>query len=118
MRRCKVQFLIKWKGYSDFHNEWVSEEDCANAGEAVADFYRRFPNKPRRTRRVQFEIPLTQELKSLLRPIPPPMTEAIDDSLPSELQLNRLAYKSHRGRCEPKRGVMSRIPHSRFFIRR
>ena len=108
MRRGKIQFLVKWKGYADLHNEWVPKENCANAQEEIDDFYTRFPNKPKNNQ-ARLEIPLTMELRSLMRPLPTPYTEAIDDNLPSELQLNRLAYKSHRGRCDPKRGVMSRL---------
>ena len=66
-------------------------------------------SKPGSVRNTRLEIPLTMELRSLMRPLPTPYTEAIDDNLPSELQLNRLAYKLHRGRCDPKRGVMSRL---------
>ena len=109
MHQGKIQFLVKWKGYTDFHNEWVSQENCANVQDEIKDFYLQFPNKPKNINQIRLEIPLTMELRSLLRPLPTPVTEAIDDKLPSELQLNRLAYKSHRGRCDPKRGVMSRL---------
>ena len=50
-----------------------------------------------------------------MRPLPTPYMEAIDDDLPLELQLNRLAYKSHRGRCDPKRGVMSQLRSPYLF---
>ena len=99
-----VEYLVKWKGYTNFHNVLVSQDNCANAKEEINDFYKSFCNKPKNVNQVQLEIPLTMELRSLLRPLPTPYTEAIDDSQPSELQLNRLAYKSHRGRCDPKRG--------------
>ena len=108
MRQGKVQFLVKWKGYTDLHNEWVPQENCTNAQEEINDFYVRFPKKPK-TNQVHTEIPLTMELCSLMRPMLTPHTEAIDDNLPSELQLNQLAYKLHRGRCDPKRGLMSRL---------
>jgi len=26
-RRCKLQYLVKWKGYPDLDNQWVNEED-------------------------------------------------------------------------------------------
>ena len=97
------------KGFADLHNEWIPKENCTNAREEIDDFYTRFPHKPKSNDQVRSEIPLTMELRSLMCPLPTPCPEAIDDNLPSELQLNQVAYKSHRGRCDPKRGVMSRL---------
>ena len=95
MHRGKIQFRLKWTGYADLHNEWAPKENCANAQEEIDDFYARFPNKPKSNNRACLEIPLTMELRSLMCPLPTPYTEAIDDNLPSELQLNQLACKSH-----------------------
>ena len=47
MRRGKIQFLVKWKGYADLHYEWVSKENCANVQEEIDSFYTRFPHKPK-----------------------------------------------------------------------
>ena len=43
MRRGAIQYLVKWKGYSDVHNEWVPSANCNNARDAVEDFHRKFP---------------------------------------------------------------------------
>ena len=100
MRWGKVHYLVKWKGYSDAHNEWVPSENCDNAKEAVKDFHKKFPAKPRpRSDNSRCFIPLTPELRSLMKPVPTPLTEPVSDSLPTELQLNRLSFKMHRGRC-------------------
>ena len=98
MRRGKSQYLVKWKGYPDVDNLWVSSESCQNAQEELDDFYTRFPTKPHPNTLRRLEIPLTDELRALMRPVPPPVTDPVDDALPTELQLNRLAFKSHRGR--------------------
>ena len=98
MRRGKVQYLVKWKGYPDVDNLWISTESCQNAPEELENFYERFPTKPRPAALRRLEIPLTDELRSLFRPIPPPLTEPVTDDLPTDLQLNRLAFTSHRGR--------------------
>ena len=45
MRRGVIQHLVKWKGYSDVHNEWVPSANCDNAREAVEDFHKKFPQK-------------------------------------------------------------------------
>ncbi len=41
-RRCKLQYLIKWKGYPDSDNEWVNKNDV-HANEAIREFKNRNP---------------------------------------------------------------------------
>jgi len=36
-RRCTLQYLVKWKGYPDLDNEWVSHKDV-HAPEAIREF--------------------------------------------------------------------------------
>ncbi len=36
-RRCKLQYLIKWKGYPDSDNEWVDKNDV-HANDAIREF--------------------------------------------------------------------------------
>ena len=98
MQCGKVHYLVKWKGYPDVDNLWVSADSCQNAQEELDDFYKRFPAKPRPSTLRRLEIPLTADLFALMRPLPAPITEPVSDDLPSELQLNRLAFQSHRGR--------------------
>lgn len=43
----KVYFLVDWKGFGPEERSWEPEENLENAPEAVADFYRRYPNAPR-----------------------------------------------------------------------
>src|SRR5271170_627005 len=38
-RRRKLQYLIKWKGYSDLDNQWVDKDDVY-ADQAIAEFER------------------------------------------------------------------------------
>ena len=36
-RQCKVQYLIKWKGYSDLENQWVNWNDI-HVHKALVEF--------------------------------------------------------------------------------
>jgi hypothetical protein len=51
-RGNKLQFLVKWKGYTDEHNTWESEEDCAHSKAKIAQFYRKHPSAPKRVQSV------------------------------------------------------------------
>ena len=44
--RC-LQYLVKWKGYSDTKNLWLPEPDLKHAAELTEEFYRRYLDKPR-----------------------------------------------------------------------
>jgi len=41
-RRCKLQYLIKWKGYPDSDNKWVDKNDM-HANNAIREFKNRNP---------------------------------------------------------------------------
>ena len=40
MRRGMIQYLVKWKGYSDVHNECVPAANCDNAKEVVEEIHK------------------------------------------------------------------------------
>uniref|UniRef100_A0A0N5A884 Chromo domain-containing protein n=1 Tax=Syphacia muris TaxID=451379 RepID=A0A0N5A884_9BILA len=44
----RVEYLIKWKGYSDAENTWEPEENCVSAREAIIDFEEEQKEKKRR----------------------------------------------------------------------
>ena len=43
----KLQYLIKWLGYPDTDNQWVSEEQVFSSKDLVELFYKLYPHKPR-----------------------------------------------------------------------
>ena len=95
MRKGTIQYLVKWKGYLDMHNGWIPAANCDNAKNAVADFHKKFPQKPcPRPSTQQLFIPLDDFLKKFLCPVSKPLTELVDNSLPIEAQLRRLYFRS------------------------
>jgi hypothetical protein len=57
-RGRKVQYLVKWKGYTDLDNEWVNWDDM-HADEALEEFKRRQPQSITHIRRAVNEIEST-----------------------------------------------------------
>ncbi|KAF8221465.1 hypothetical protein L208DRAFT_1531993, partial [Tricholoma matsutake] len=55
LRRNKLEFLIKWKNYTDENNSWEPEENCKRAHNAIAQFFKRNPNAPHRIARMVYE---------------------------------------------------------------
>jgi hypothetical protein len=57
-RGRKVQYLVKWKGYTDSDNEWVNWDDM-HADEALEEFKRRQPQAITHIRRAANEVEST-----------------------------------------------------------
>jgi len=54
--RCnKLEFLVKWEGYTNENNSWEPEDNCKNACNAIATFYRKYPQAPRQIVQMQFD---------------------------------------------------------------
>src|SRR5271170_2901380 len=48
MHYGKLQYFVKWKGYTTEENSWEPAENVANALDAVANFHVAHPNRPKR----------------------------------------------------------------------
>ena len=44
-----IEYLVKWKGYSDAENSWEPRRNVRHAEEEVENFHKRYPNKPKPT---------------------------------------------------------------------
>jgi hypothetical protein len=58
---CKVQYLVKWKGYTDSENEWVDWNDM-HVDEALEEFRQRQPQAITHIRRMANEAEDTTHL--------------------------------------------------------
>jgi len=54
LRHNKLEFLVKWEGYTNENNSWELEDNCRNAHNAIAAFYWKYPQAPRRIAWMQF----------------------------------------------------------------
>jgi len=54
LRRNKLEFLVKWEGYTNENNLWEPKDNCKNAHNAIAAFYRKYPQAPRQIAQMQF----------------------------------------------------------------
>jgi hypothetical protein len=50
----KLEFLVKWKGYTEENNSWEPKDNCTCAHKAITHFYRKYPNAPRRIARMEY----------------------------------------------------------------
>jgi len=43
----RLEFLVKWEGYTNENNSWELEDNCRNARNTIAAFYWKYPQAPR-----------------------------------------------------------------------
>ena len=53
LRHNKLEFLVKWEGYTNENNSWEPEDNCKNACNTIATFYHKYPQAPRQIVRMQ-----------------------------------------------------------------
>jgi len=47
LRHNKLEFLVKWEGYTNENNLWEPEDNCKNVHNAIATFYHKYLQAPR-----------------------------------------------------------------------
>ena len=48
LKREKLEFLVKWSGYTNDYNTWKPEANCTNARDIINEFYKSNPSAPRK----------------------------------------------------------------------
>ena len=73
LKKGKLEYLIKWSGYTDKYNTWELVSNLENSKEAIEDFHKENPSAPRRLRANIFEGLVFCKYENLTRPtkIPP-----------------------------------------------
>lgn len=74
---CNIHYKVQWKGYSTHKQTWEPTSNVENSKDAVEEFHRLYPNKPKPITLHRIEIPISLFGISLLCPIPQPLTEPI-----------------------------------------
>ena len=55
LKRGKLEYLVKWSGYTDDHNTWEPESNLNNSKEAINDFHKSNPSALHKLRTNIFE---------------------------------------------------------------
>ena len=55
LKRGKLEYLVKWSGYTDDHNTWEPELNLANSKEAINEFHKSNPSTLHKLRANIFE---------------------------------------------------------------
>jgi Chromo (CHRromatin Organisation MOdifier) domain len=55
LQHNKLEFLVKWEGYTEENNSWETKDNCRNVQEAIHNFYNKYPEAPQRFGRMQYK---------------------------------------------------------------
>jgi len=66
--KFKLEFLVKWEGYTNENNLWEPKDNCKNAHNAIATFYHNYPQVPRQIAWMQFNNLKFQPYQNFTQP--------------------------------------------------
>ena len=77
LKKGKLEYLVKWSGYTDEYNTWEPASNLENSKEAIEDFHKGNPSVPRKLRANVFEGLVFRKYENLTRPskVPPSRLE-------------------------------------------
>ena len=77
LKRGKLEYLVKWSGYTDEYNTWELASNLENSKEAIEDFHKENPSAPHRLRANIFKGLVFRKYENLTCPtrVPPSRLE-------------------------------------------
>ena len=68
LKKDKLEYLVKWSGYTDEYNMWEPVSNLENSKEAIEDFHKENPSAHRRLWANIFEGLVFHKYENLTRP--------------------------------------------------
>ena len=69
LKRGKLEYLVKWSGYTEDHNTWEPESNLENSKESINDFHKSNSSAPRKLCANIFEGLVFKSFENLCEPI-------------------------------------------------
>ena len=69
LKRGKLEYLVKWFGYTDDHNTWEPESNLGNSKEVINNFHKSNPSALRKLRANIFEGLVFKSFENLCDPV-------------------------------------------------
>ena len=69
LKRGKLEYLLKWSGYTDDYNTWKPESNLVNSKEAINNFYKSNPFTPHKLHTNIFEGLIFKLFENLCNPV-------------------------------------------------
>ena len=69
LKRGKLEYLVKWSGYTDDHNTWEPELNLENSKESINNFHKSNPSAPCKLRANVFEGLVFKSFENLCEPV-------------------------------------------------
>jgi len=68
LKHDKLEFLVKWSGYTNDYNTWKPEANCANSRDIIKEFYKSNPSAPRKLHAQDFAELVFRPYDNLTKP--------------------------------------------------
>ena len=75
LKKGKLEYLVKWSGYTDKYNTWELVSNLENSKEAIMDFYKENPSAPCRLQANIFKGLVFREYENLMHPTRIPLSQ-------------------------------------------